>query len=484
MDRLTLSKIDEELESSEVAALRFLCRDVVNRKRLENVTDAKGLFSRLEEKGLLENYAFLSQLLQTIGRNDLVNMLRPGYSQLTETDANPMLSDYRVMLYQIHEDITTANLDKMKFLLEDKLGRRQADMCDTALDVFAEMEKKGLLSNTNLHELLDVLREFDLPLAEIVQTYMERLQSRPQLMPTSHFNMNNQNTLPQRIQPSLSVSETQPNSGTGNCVFADSDTTNRFSSIDETEYYLFNHNPRGLCVIINNESFRLLKKRAGTHEDARTLHETFTSLGFNVEIHQDLTSAQIKDLLRSKGSRNFHNDDALVVCVLSHGEYGCIFGTDEIKVFIRELTQPFTSLQAPTLAGKPKLFFIQACQGSSYQKGSLPFVPKKEDITEPKTLEADAGPVQGETVPDDADFLLGMSTVPEYRSFRSITTGSIYIQELCKQLNTSAKSVEMDDILSILTRVNRNVSKGVYMNYKQMPEPKYTLTKKVVLKYV
>uniref|UniRef100_A0A3B4B6N0 Caspase-8 n=1 Tax=Periophthalmus magnuspinnatus TaxID=409849 RepID=A0A3B4B6N0_9GOBI len=455
MDRLTLSKIDEELESSEVAALRFLCRDVVNRKRLENVTDAKGLFSRLEEKGLLENYAFLSQLLQTIGRNDLVNMLRPGYSQLTETDANPMLSDYRIMLYQIHEDITTANLDKMKFLLEDKLGRRQADMCDTALDVFAEMEKKGLLSNTNLHELLDVLREFDLPLAEIVQTYMERLQSRPQLMPTSHFNMNNQNTLPQRIQPSLS-----------------------------TEYYLFNHNPRGLCVIINNESFRLLKKRAGTHEDARTLHETFTSLGFNVEIHQDLTSAQIKDLLRSKGSRNFHNDDALVVCVLSHGEYGCIFGTDEIKVFIRELTQPFTSLQAPTLAGKPKLFFIQACQGSSYQKGSLPFAPKKEDITEPKTLEADAGPVQGETVPDDADFLLGMSTVPEYRSFRSITTGSIYIQELCKQLNTSAKSVEMDDILSILTRVNRNVSKGVYMNYKQMPEPKYTLTKKVVLKYV
>uniref|UniRef100_A0A3B4B880 Caspase-8 n=1 Tax=Periophthalmus magnuspinnatus TaxID=409849 RepID=A0A3B4B880_9GOBI len=460
MDRLTLSKIDEELESSEVAALRFLCRDVVNRKRLENVTDAKGLFSRLEEKGLLENYAFLSQLLQTIGRNDLVNMLRPGYSQLTETDANPMLSDYRIMLYQIHEDITTANLDKMKFLLEDKLGRRQADMCDTALDVFAEMEKKGLLSNTNLHELLDVLREFDLPLAEIVQTYME----------SKTLYLKEYNLVCQYRRPNQTVR------------FPVADISLYIQLI--TEYYLFNHNPRGLCVIINNESFRLLKKRAGTHEDARTLHETFTSLGFNVEIHQDLTSAQIKDLLRSKGSRNFHNDDALVVCVLSHGEYGCIFGTDEIKVFIRELTQPFTSLQAPTLAGKPKLFFIQACQGSSYQKGSLPFAPKKEDITEPKTLEADAGPVQGETVPDDADFLLGMSTVPEYRSFRSITTGSIYIQELCKQLNTSAKSVEMDDILSILTRVNRNVSKGVYMNYKQMPEPKYTLTKKVVLKYV
>lgn len=42
----------------------------------------------------------------------------------------------------------------------------------------------------------------------------------------------------------------------------------------------------------------------------------------------------------------------------------------------------------------------------------------------------------------------------------------------------------MDDILSVLTRVNRNVSKGIYRGYKQMPEPKYTFTKKLVLKPV
>lgn len=38
MDRLKLSRIDEELESSEVAALCFLCRDVVTAKRLEGVS--------------------------------------------------------------------------------------------------------------------------------------------------------------------------------------------------------------------------------------------------------------------------------------------------------------------------------------------------------------------------------------------------------------------------------------------------------------
>lgn len=39
MDRLKLSRIDEDLESSEVASLCFLCRDVLARKRLEGVNN-------------------------------------------------------------------------------------------------------------------------------------------------------------------------------------------------------------------------------------------------------------------------------------------------------------------------------------------------------------------------------------------------------------------------------------------------------------
>lgn len=41
----------------------------------------------------------------------------------------------------------------------------------------------------------------------------------------------------------------------------------------------------------------------------------------------------------------------------------------------------------------------------------------------------------------------------------------------------------MDDILTVLTRVNREVSKGDYLSSKQMPEPKYTLTKKLVFRF-
>ncbi|XP_070774486.1 caspase-8 [Enoplosus armatus] len=484
MDRLKLSHIDEELESFEVAALCFLCRDVVHRRRLEGVVDAKGLFLRLEEKCLLENDFFLSQLLQTIRRADLLSLLETDSRRPEETDANPILSDYRVMLYQIYEDMTQENLGKMKFLLSSKLGKRQAETCITALDVFAEMEKTGLLSNTNLGELHTVLRDVDQQLAQTVQCYMQSATPPRQPRLLTHVSMDSQrvnNTL-QPTQPTL-ISETQPSYGES--VSSDAEPS---APPDQSEYYAMIHNPHGVCVVINNEEFpgTELRNRGGTQEDEKALRQVFTSLGFTVVVHNNLTAKAMQQELQKLSTRNFLDDDALVVCVLSHGAKECVFGTDEQQVSLRELTQHFTSGQAPTLAGKPKLFFIQACQGSGYQKGSVPCPPKprQEERDRESRLEEDAGPVPGETVPQDADFLLGMATVPECKSFRNTATGSIYIQQLCKQLMRSAQSSEKDDILAVLTRVNREVSKGEYLNYKQMPEPKYTLTKKLVLKCV
>lgn len=135
--------------------------------------------------------------------------------------------------------------------------------------------------------------------------------------------------------------------------------------------------------------------------------------------------------------------------MLSHGENGCVFGTDEKKVFLRHLTKPFTSGRAPSLAGKPKLFFIQACQGKDFQRGASlqrsasPVVEEEGESDEEsgqRDLQEDSGPDYNcETVPWDADFLIGMATVPQCKSFRHTATGSIYIQELCRQLTNSAK---------------------------------------------
>ncbi|KAM8850518.1 caspase-8 isoform 1-T3 [Spinachia spinachia] len=484
MDRLKLSRIDEDLESSEVASLCFLCRDVVKRKRLEGISNAKDLFLRLEENGLLENNMFLFELLQTIRRTDLLSLLESDSRPPEEADANPILSEYRVMLYKVDQDMTQENLRKLKFLLGSKLGRRQMETCNTALDVFAEMEKTGSLSPTNLRELHTAVLEFDQQLALTIQRYIEGANWRPQTT-GSHVSMDDQrfsSTSQPRVEE-LSISDTQ-SSYEGRSVCCDAEPDPKpFSFFDHTEYYALNHKPRGLCVVINNEDFLgpELRNRKGTQEDEKSLCSLFSRLGFTMLVRNNLTAEAMRLELQKLGSRNFVDDDALVVCVLSHGEMECVFGTDEERVCISDLTRPFTSMGAPSLAGKPKLFFIQACQGSGYQRGSS---QRQEEVVQQSRLEEDAGPTKGETVPWEADFLLGMATVPKCKSFRNTSTGSIYIQELCTQLEKSAESLENDDILTVLTRVNREVSRGEYLKYKQMPQPKYTLTKKLVLKFV
>lgn len=63
----------------------------------------------------------------------------------------------------------------------------------------------------------------------------------------------------------------------------------------------------------------------------------------------------------------------------------------------------------------------------------------EQDNARQSQLQDDAGPVNSKTVASGADFLVGMATVPHCRSFRHVSTGSIYIQELCFQLEKSAK---------------------------------------------
>uniref|UniRef100_A0A8C7XHS2 Caspase-8 n=1 Tax=Oryzias sinensis TaxID=183150 RepID=A0A8C7XHS2_9TELE len=480
MDRRTLTRIDDELNSEEVAELCFLCTDFIPRKRLEGISSAKDLFLKLEDATLLDS-SYLTQLFKTIHREDLVRRLQNGSSQAEEADAVPGLSDYRVMLYSIHDDMTEENLDKLKFLLNPKLNRRPLEKSKTALDVFVEMEKSQLISKDNVSELHKLLLEFDKKLAAVVEKYMQ--DRRGALTDTSHYQK--RPSIPSF--ESLSVAQLEagpepedPNNGVRSDATPCPDPP---TSLNEEEYYSFTHEPRGLCVIINNKLFfpeSNLGERGGTEKDEKSLNNLFHRFGFEVVVHNDLTADLIEFEITKLGQRNFSHEDALVVCVLSHGDNGCVFGTDGKKVQLRALTLPFTSNRAPSLIGKPKLFFIQACQGTLDQSGHVPGSEVKGDTE----LEADASSSTSNSVPNDADFLLGMATVPECKSFRNKYKGSIYIQELCRQLEKAAESSRMEDILGVLVHVNREVSKGVFLNKKQMPEPKYTLTKKVVLKYM
>ncbi|XP_064184068.1 caspase-8-like isoform X4 [Anguilla rostrata] len=496
-----LHKIDSELDSNDVAALKFLCRDLVPQKHLERVCDGRDLFMRLKDQGLLED-GFLGELLHIIRRMDLLRKLGINCAEIQGRTAT-RISPYRKMLYNLSEEVTEENLRAIKFLL--KLPRGKLETSATFLDVLVAMEKQELLREDSLEVLQNVFDSCDKQLATRVQEFAQQRADLPS--PAEGHNLNHapcqESSVPSymdsspslslpadgRQQPPTSLQPTQNASvpEPSPSDFPSGTPMHSQLSVDTVpestceEVYDMRRQPRGHCIIINNYDFgeALIKhpelklgNRDGTDVDERALDEVFSRLHFTVHHRRDLGQAQLLAVVEEFGGKRHGQLDAFVCCVLSHGKKGAVYGTDGGAVPIRQLTQPFTSSRCPSLAGKPKLFFIQACQAQDEEP------PARADGPE-DPYDTDAGPVGPDTIPNDSDFLLGMATVEDRKSYRHTYRGSAFIQELCEQLKWGCPREE--DILSIMTRVNRKVSSTSLGKFKQMPEPRYTLTKKLIM---
>ncbi|KAM6948210.1 caspase-8-like [Aplochiton taeniatus] len=168
--------------------------------------------------------------------------------------------------------------------------------------------------------------------------------------------------------------------------------------------------------------------------------------------------------------------DAFICCILSHGDKGSVYGTCGGLLPIEKITSTFNGGNCPTLIDKPKLFFIQACQGLTRQHGV---------VADGGASEADAYPPYMVFTPEKADTLVAIATVQNYAAFRDPAEGSWFIQSLCSQLEVGCR--RGDDIVTILTRVNDKVSQmqppvNPALN-KQIPEVRYTLRRKLVLSF-
>uniref|UniRef100_A0A146KLZ1 Caspase-1 n=2 Tax=Lygus hesperus TaxID=30085 RepID=A0A146KLZ1_LYGHE len=207
-------------------------------------------------------------------------------------------------------------------------------------------------------------------------------------------------------------------------------------------FYKMTHKKRGVCLILNNEKFFVpgLKDRSGTQADRDNLRKTFKDLGFEVITHDNLTcSATIKEV-KEVAERDHSDCDCFVMCVLSHGEEGVIFATDAPYKH-DQIFNPFTADNCPTLAGKPKMFFLQACQGSRLDAGLT------------MATQVDSSPSY--KIPVHADFLVAYSTIPGFYSWRNTGKGSWFVQALVLELQESGM---LYDILTLLTFVNRRVA--------------------------
>lgn len=467
--------IAEQLGNEELAALKFLCLDHIPQKKQESIKDVLELFQRLEEKEMLEdgNLSFLKELLFLISRWDLLsNTLNSSPEEMVrelQVPGNAQVSAYRVMLFKLSEAVSEVELRSFKFFMSEEIPRCKREDNLSLLDIFIEMEKRTILSESNLETLKSVCGQINRSLLGKIEDYERSSTER-------RMSLEGREDLAAPVLKEMCCKMQE---------MCDSPRGQGSESLDSDKVYQMKNKPRGYCLIFNNNDFsqaredipllRSLKDRKGTDYDKEALSKTFKELHFEVVSYDDCPANKIHEVLEYYQSIDHKNKDCFICCILSHGDRGIVYGTDGREASIYELTSYFTGSKCPSLAGKPKIFFIQACQGNKFQKA----VPDKAGLEQQHGVLEEDSSSHRNYIPDEADFLLGMATVKNFVSYREPMRGTWYIQSLCKSLKE--RCPRGDDILSILTGVNYDVStkEDGKHNAKQMPQPTFTLRKKL-----
>jgi len=237
-------------------------------------------------------------------------------------------------------------------------------------------------------------------------------------------------------------------------------------------------------IIFNQKKFvsRLqLGERRGTEVDVRTIQQTFKSLDWEIDLHNDLTVAQIRKVILQDIQLSETEISALAIFILSHGEdNGTIFASDYPFRVDHDILFPLAADKSPGLAGKPKLIFVQACQGQATDPGSSVDGRRRRHTSTDSTA--------AYKIPNYADFLIYQASFWDHYSFRSPETGSWLIQSLCSAIDTSGPDQSLMDILLDVSRhvaVNKesNVPGKTHLDKKkQIPLLYSTMLRQLYLK--
>jgi len=239
-------------------------------------------------------------------------------------------------------------------------------------------------------------------------------------------------------------------------------------------------------IIFNQKVFapRLkLNPRKGTEIDVKSIQNTFKTLDWDIDLYNDCTVAQIREVMLKQVQLSEENFAALAIFILSHGEdNGTIFASDYPFRVDHDILFQLAADKSPNLAGKPKLVFVQACQGQETDAGST--------VTERERRRRHTSQDSTSTykIPNYADFLIFQASFWDHYSFRSSETGSWFIQALCSSIDQSGKDEALLDILlsvshSVAINKESNVpNRGQLDKKKQVPLLYSTMLRRMYLK--
>lgn len=180
-------------------------------------------------------------------------------------------------------------------------------------------------------------------------------------------------------------------------------------------FYSMNHKRHGVALIINNKKFEKHEFRDGTDRDEENLIETWQFLGYYIIVFRDRTRdemarifAEIDKILGTIKDTDLAHD-SFVCSILSHGKEGEVYGSDSQPLEYTKI-QRFLA-RSKVLASRPKLLFIQACQGVKT------FLGVQDHL---KEIDADDDKISVYT-----DFYLSVASVDGVKSFRDRKTGTL-----------------------------------------------------------
>ena len=200
---------------------------------------------------------------------------------------------------------------------------------------------------------------------------------------------------------------------------------------EDVPLYPMECNPHGLAIVIVNEKFNanpympglVLEAREGANEDKLLFTQTFQHLGYRVETYRDVAAVQMHQVMEGVSKTDHSKFDSFVCCISTHGDEHMMYGSDSVGVKRTEFDRPLK--HCPTLSGKPKMFFIQACRATPHSQ---------VDTSSPSQQIAP----KASLLPLDADMFIANATTPRCLSYRSRKNGSWFVVALHRTFTTKA----------------------------------------------
>ncbi|XP_067287699.1 CASP8 and FADD-like apoptosis regulator a [Pseudorasbora parva] len=453
---IMVNKVTASLNNEECRILLYLCTDLFANSCVEDLRGALLAFAKQRQDQAGQSQAGDALLMELMFRMKRFDILKKHFGtnkqQVERTlQEGRALSDYRVLMADVNENLDKEELQSLIFLLNSILPKERMARATSFLDVVVELEKLDEVSCDKLDLLEECLRNIQrMDLVKRIQAYQNRGQNVPCAVTKVQ---NSYKFTPGTCQSSVKpVRQPQCCSQELKSLKLSVPETGKQQQQAFVEEYQINPEHRGLCVIIDCVG-----------SDGEMLNRTFEHLGFIVIFHSLLglkeTQKVLKDLTQN---RRLQRVNHFVCCLISRGTDTHLLATDSNSHgMILDLRQLFSPNQCPSLCGKPKLFFTQI-----YRTTEPPLTPSIDD----ECIETDGPKCQRSeppTVPVSADVLWSVCTA-EAKLLEGSGHRSVYLHALNSALLRGHE--RKMPLLDIMTEVNRNV----FRHNQQNPQ-KYQL---------